>query len=114
MKSKSTAGWLALFLGGLGIHRFYLGQIGLGFIYVVLVFTGASLLISIVDAIIFFTMDQKVFDNKYNRPKYYYRTAKRGKSVSSVAEIEKLYDLKERGIISEEDFENKKNQLLSD
>ena len=30
MKSKVTAGVLAIVLGGLGIHKFYLGKIGMG------------------------------------------------------------------------------------
>ncbi len=33
MKSRKTAMLLAIFLGYLGIHRFYLGQIGLGVLY---------------------------------------------------------------------------------
>ncbi|MGM9508565.1 TM2 domain-containing protein [Larkinella sp. GY13] len=33
MKSKSTAALLAFFLGGLGIHKFYLRQTGWGVAY---------------------------------------------------------------------------------
>jgi TM2 domain-containing membrane protein YozV len=36
MKSKTTAAVLAIFLGGLGIHRFYLGKTGSGFVYLIL------------------------------------------------------------------------------
>ena len=36
MKSKTTAAILAIFLGGLGIHRFYLGKTSSGFVYLVL------------------------------------------------------------------------------
>lgn len=32
-KSKGAAVCLGLFLGGLGLHRFYLGDIGLGILY---------------------------------------------------------------------------------
>ena len=39
-KSKITAGLLALFLGALGIHRFYLGHNGLGLIQLVLCLGG--------------------------------------------------------------------------
>lgn len=32
-KNKTTAGLLALFLGGLGVHKFYLGQTLAGVLY---------------------------------------------------------------------------------
>ena len=36
-KKSATAGvLLAFFLGGLGAHRFYMGQVGLGFVYLLL------------------------------------------------------------------------------
>ena len=38
-KNPTTGVVLALFLGGLGAHRFYLGQTGLGILYVVFVWT---------------------------------------------------------------------------
>lgn len=65
MKDKNVAGILALFFGGLGIHRFYLGQIGLGIVY--LFFFWISWLIALVDAIVFFSMDEDEFNRKYNR-----------------------------------------------
>ena len=34
-KNSTTAVVLALFLGGLGTHRFYMGQVGLGVLYLV-------------------------------------------------------------------------------
>ena len=36
VKSKIAAGLLAIFLGGLGIHKFYLGYLGVGFLYLAL------------------------------------------------------------------------------
>jgi TM2 domain-containing membrane protein YozV len=66
-KDKTVAGILALFFGWAGVHRFYLGQIGLGIFYAILMGTGISVILSIIDAVAFFTMDPERFDKKYNR-----------------------------------------------
>jgi hypothetical protein len=38
LKSKIAAGLLGIFLGGLGVHRFYLGYIGVGIAQIVVTF----------------------------------------------------------------------------
>ncbi len=67
MKDKNVAGILALLFGWLGIHRFYLGQGGLGIAYLMFCWLPIVWLIAFVDAILFFVMDPEVFDMKYNR-----------------------------------------------
>lgn len=71
MKDKNVAGILALFFGWLGIHRFYLGQIGLGILY--MFFFWVSWIIALIDAIAFFAMDKVEFDEKYNREVFHQR-----------------------------------------
>ena len=67
MKSKIAAGVLALTgLGWFGIHRFYLGEVGKGLLYLIFFWTGIPLLISIIDGILFLTMDDDDFNYKYN------------------------------------------------
>ena len=66
MKNKTTAGLFALFLGWLGVHRFYLGQTGLGILYIFLMFFGVSFILGLIDAIVFFSMDDQEFERKYN------------------------------------------------
>ncbi|WP_415324609.1 TM2 domain-containing protein [Chryseobacterium sp. MMS23-Vi53] len=66
MKSKSTTAILALFLGGLGIHRFYLGQNIAGLLYLVFCWTFIPALISIFDFFIFIFMSESRFNIKYN------------------------------------------------
>jgi|TARA_B110000908_G_scaffold10354_1_gene12390 TM2 domain-containing membrane protein YozV len=64
MKSRKTAMLLAIFLGYLGIHRFYLGQIGLGVLYLC---TGGFLILPIIDFFIWLLGSQESFDDKYNK-----------------------------------------------
>ena len=48
MKSKTTAALLALFLGGLGIHRFYLDESSKGILYLVFCWTFIPSMIAVI------------------------------------------------------------------
>jgi TM2 domain-containing membrane protein YozV len=111
MKSKSTAAILAFFLGGLGVHRFYLNQTGLGFLYLLFCWTLIPSIIAFVDFLIFLTMGEGSFNKKYNNATatIVYSTNNHG-SVSD--ELEKLHALKEKGIITEAEFKMKKSKML--
>ncbi len=78
-KSKIIAGFLALFFGTVGVHRFYLGQKWKGILYFAA--TAVTIMMSIeadapivaivwivalIDAILFFVMPRLEFDEKYN------------------------------------------------
>ena len=65
-KSKTSAALLAFFLGGIGVHKFYLGQPGRGILYLVFCWTLIPSIIAFVEFIIFLCMDEETFDNKYN------------------------------------------------
>ncbi len=71
MKNKNVAAIFAFFGGFIGLHRYYLGQIGLGIMYTLLLVTGISVILGILDGILFLTMDEAVFDAKYNRRRSY-------------------------------------------
>jgi TM2 domain-containing membrane protein YozV len=64
-KSKITAGVLAILLGGLGIHKFYLGSIGLGIVYILFCWTGIPSFIGIIEGIIYLTSSDEKFYRKY-------------------------------------------------
>jgi len=63
--NKTTAALLALFLGGLGLHKFYLGRTGMGLIYLVFCWTLVPALISLVEGIQFLSMSEAEFAIKY-------------------------------------------------
>lgn len=60
---RKMAIFLAFFLGWLGIHRFYLGQIGWGFVYIILFYLFAPLviLVSWIDALRYLLMSDEDF-----------------------------------------------------
>jgi TM2 domain-containing membrane protein YozV/type II secretory pathway pseudopilin PulG len=64
-KSKTTAALLALFLGNLGIHRFYLGQ-WWGVFYLLFCWTFIPAFVALIEAIVFACTDSTKWDNKYN------------------------------------------------
>jgi len=65
-KNKVVAGLLALFLGGLGIHRFYLGQ-WWGIFYLLFVWTFIPSIIALVEAIVFFLTSDAAWEQKYGQ-----------------------------------------------
>ena len=48
MKSRILAAVLAIFLGGLGIHKFYMGKIGWGVVYLLFCWTGVPAIVALV------------------------------------------------------------------
>ena len=64
-KSKAVAGLLALLLGGLGVHRFYLGQ-WWGVVYLLLCWTGLPALVAIIEGIVFLCSNQQAWDARHN------------------------------------------------
>lgn len=67
MKNKKTTALLALFLGGLGVHRFYLGEILKGLISILFTWTIIPWIIGIVDFFKFNSMSNEFFDVKFNK-----------------------------------------------
>ncbi|HVW92778.1 MAG TPA: TM2 domain-containing protein [Devosia sp.] len=65
-KSRIAAALLAFFLGGLGIHKFYLGQVGWGFLYLIFCWTFIPAIAAFVEFIIYLTMSDQAFAAKYH------------------------------------------------
>lgn len=65
VKSKTTAAILALFGGGFGFHKFYLGRSFAGLIYLVFCWTFIPCFLAVIDMIILLTMSEQSFAKKY-------------------------------------------------
>lgn len=128
MREKLVATLLAFFLGVFGIHHFYLGQKKLGIAYLLFCWTMIPFFLGIVDAVLLFLKKQTDFDLKYNSEYYLDRSERmyleedfnsnrkipenrRLHYYSTAEEIEKLHELMLKGIISEQEFAERKNRL---
>ena len=131
MKNKFTAAVLAFFLGGIGVHRFYLGQAGSGIAYLLFCWTSIPFFIAFIDFLAFLLMSEQSFDRKYN-----YQFTSKGGNVQTTTVVnnihtappatshppsnqpnhmdalERLYDLKQKGVLSEEEFAFEKAKIL--
>lgn len=65
MKNKKTTTILSLFLGGIGVHKFYLGQYGKGILSILFCWTSIPFFIGLYDCIRFFRMSNEYFQVKY-------------------------------------------------
>ena len=65
MKNKTTAAILAFFLGGFGAHKFYMGKIGSGLLYLIFCWTGIPAFIAFIEFIIYLTCSDKEFNERY-------------------------------------------------
>lgn len=64
-KSRIAAALFAIFLGGIGIHKFYLGSVGLGILYLLFCWTFIPAIVGFIEGIIYLTMSDEAFAAKY-------------------------------------------------
>lgn len=64
-KDRVTAAILALFLGGIGAHKFYLGSIGEGILYLLFFWTAIPAIIGFIEGIIYLTKSDEEFWRQY-------------------------------------------------
>jgi TM2 domain-containing membrane protein YozV/ribosomal protein L40E len=65
-KNRMVAAVLAFFLGGFGAHKFYVGHIGQGILYLVSCWTGLPALAGIIEGIVYLTMSDQEFARRYS------------------------------------------------
>ena len=116
MKSKTTALLLSIFLGGLGVDRFYLGYTGMG---VLKLLTGGCFgILSLIDIINIATGGLRPADGS----SYYDGTPSASYAPASIQvqtvtdpfdELEKLAKLHEDGTLTDEEFAKAKCECLA-
>lgn len=104
MKNKTTAWLLAMILWGLGAHKFYLGQTGQGFFYLIFCWTFIPSIIWFLEGISYLSHSEERWNEKYNdwrdsNWKDYYD------------QLLKFDQLKEKWLIDEKEYEEKVSEL---
>jgi len=111
MRNKTLAAILALFFGSIGGHRFYLGQVGLGILYLVFAFTFIPFFLGLIDALVFFGMSEEEFNFRYNKSKFQeqHRNPRSGQSPST---REYEASVPERRNVPPSDIERRKSSTI--
>ncbi len=65
VRNKIVAGILAILLGGIGVHKFYLGKIGMGIVYILFCWTGITAVIGLIEGIIYLCSSDENFQLKH-------------------------------------------------
>ena len=136
MKDKTTAFLLAWFLGGIGVHKFYLGQNGMGIIYVLFCWTFIPAFLAFFEGIGYLLQDTHTFNQRYNHqvagylpqpspqqmaqnitvnipPGHDAKQLTGGSARSVTDELHKLNELRIAGILTDVEFAREKQRVLS-
>lgn len=65
-RNRIVAAILAILLGGLGTHKFYLGKAGWGILYFIFSWTFIPAILGLFEGIIYLTMSDSEFQEKYS------------------------------------------------
>ncbi|MEI6065000.1 MAG: NINE protein [Pseudanabaena sp. ELA748] len=108
MKNKTTAILFCFFLGGIGVHKFYLGQAGLGIFYVLFCWTFIPSFIAFIEFIMLLVMSEDEFNRRFNGGGTQ-STVSAKDSTSALGDLKRLYD---DGVITVEEYEEKRKKML--
>lgn len=108
MRTKTGAILWCFFLGGFGAHKFYLGQTGWGIVYLLFCWTGIPSFAAFIELIMLIVMSDTDFNRKFNGVTNQ-ATASVRDSTAALGDLKRLYD---DGIITAEEYEEKRKKLL--
>lgn len=66
-KEKLPAALLAIFLGGIGAHKFYFNQPVMGIIYLLFFWTFIPAILGLLEGLCYLSMKEEDFDKRYNK-----------------------------------------------
>ncbi len=72
MKSKVAAGIIAILIGGLGIHKFYLGNVLPGIVYILFSWTGIPGILGLVEGIVYLTDSEERFQERVEAKRFFF------------------------------------------
>ena len=109
-KSKTTALILSIFLGGLGVDRFYLGYAGIG---VLKLLTGGCFgILALIDIINIATGKLKPADGNGYDEEFTASAPQQKSDTNPYDELEKASTLHKQGVLTDEEFAELKNKLM--
>ena len=125
-KDKTTAGILGILLGGFGIHRMYMGYVGIGLLQLVVTFftLGLGGIWGFIEGVLILVQDdwtdsdgRLLKGNERGQQAYYDGISRELKppvrrNDNKFQSLKDLNELKEQGIISPEEFEREKHKIL--
>jgi TM2 domain-containing membrane protein YozV len=117
MKDRNTAIIICFFLGGFGLHKFYLGQISYGVMYALFSWTFIPSIIAFFDFLDLCFMPDRKFNLLYNQEYLNGIDGNYGIALNPSPEdaTNALYSLKklyEDGVITAEEYEEKRRKML--
>ena len=69
-RSRVVAGMIGILGGGLGLHKFYMGQPSWGIAYVVLCWTVIPAILGFIEGLNFLTMSEEIFQKRHSGPSW--------------------------------------------
>lgn len=127
-KDRTTAFLLTFFLGGLGAHQYYMGNIGKGVLYTLFSWTFIPTVIAFIELFLIGrrvdNYNEDIAHEIVNNIKRHYKDDKPSTTVNNsiqkpndeaelINQLEKLTALKEKGILTEDEFNQKKDNIKS-